>query len=78
MIEGKCPKCGARYYGWALNSPRNQICGYCGISLEITDTDGNTFTGYSPFTAEEYKIKTGETTPEKPEAKTGKPESGKP
>ncbi len=56
MLEGKCPKCGARYYGWALNSPRNQSCEFCGIGLEISDSEGNSFTGYSPFTAEEYKL----------------------
>jgi uncharacterized OB-fold protein len=57
MLEGKCPKCGARYYGWALKSPRHQMCERCGIGLEITE-DGHTFfIGYSPFTAEEYKIK---------------------
>ena len=57
MLEGKCPKCGNRYFGWCLKEPRNQMCGTCGVSLEIKDDSGNTYTGYSPFTAEEYKIK---------------------
>jgi hypothetical protein len=54
---GRCPKCQARYYGWALRSPRNQMCDKCGASLEITDEGGKPVRGYSPFTAEEYKIK---------------------
>ncbi len=57
MLEGKCPKCGARFYGWALKWGRNQMCEKCGVGLEILDDRGNRFTGYSPFTAEEYKIK---------------------
>ena len=56
MLEGKCPKCGARYFGWSLRFPRNQTCPKCGVGLEITE-DGEKFTGYSPFTAEEYTIK---------------------
>jgi hypothetical protein len=55
MIEGKCPKCGASYFGWALHSPRNQYCNNCGSALDITD-DGHTFRGYSPFEAEKYNI----------------------
>ncbi len=55
MLEGKCPKCGAKYFGWALQWPRNQTCSKCGTGLEITE-DGMVFTGYSPFTAEEYNI----------------------
>ena len=54
MLEGKCPKCGAKYYGWALRHPRHQTC-HCGAALEITE-DGRTFKGYSPFTAEKYSI----------------------
>jgi hypothetical protein len=60
MLEAKCPKCGARYYGWALRLPRNQMCGNCGVGLEITDENGQTFTGYSLLTAEEYKFKPSE------------------
>jgi len=58
MIEGKCPRCGHQYYGWALLQPRNQSCTKCGIGLIITEDSGKTIRGYSPFTAEEYKIKT--------------------
>ena len=57
MIEGKCPKCGDRYYGWSLLQPRHQSCLKCGVGLLITEDGKKTIQGYSPFTAEEYKIK---------------------
>jgi hypothetical protein len=56
MIEGICPKCGRRCYGWALFQPRNQSCPNCGAGLLITEDGKKTIQGYSPFTAEEYKI----------------------
>ena len=56
MLEGICPKCGVRYYGWALRFPRNQSCSSCGAALEITEEGHGTFKGYSPFTAEKYSI----------------------
>ena len=56
MLEGKCPKCGCYYVGWALVNPRNQTCSKCGVGLEITEDGHNVFTGYSPFTAERYVI----------------------
>jgi hypothetical protein len=73
MIEGICPKCGQRYYGWILLQPRNQSCSRCGVGLLISEEGKKTIQGYSPFTAEEYKInippskitdpeKTGDTT----------------
>jgi hypothetical protein len=57
MIEGICPKCGRRYYGWALLQPCNQACPKCEMGLLITEDSKNTIQGYSPFIAEEYKIK---------------------
>jgi len=57
MIEGKCYKCGRVYYGWALLQPRHQSCVKCGVGLLITEDGKKTIQGYSPFTAEEYKIK---------------------
>jgi len=57
MLEGKCPKCGARYYGWALTMPRNQMCDKCGAGLEISEDGRLLGTGYSPFSAQEYVIK---------------------
>lgn len=56
-MEGRCPRCGARYYGWALSSPRNQMCERCGVGLDILDDGGNSFTGYSPFSALEYELR---------------------
>lgn len=56
MFEGTCPKCGRRYYGWALLQPRNQSCPKCGVGLLITEEGKKAVQGYSPFTAEEYKI----------------------
>jgi hypothetical protein len=56
-LEGKCPRCGSHYCGWALQSQRNQTCEHCGVALKITDGRGNTFSGYSPFTAEKYVLK---------------------
>jgi hypothetical protein len=57
MIEGICPKCGRRFYGWALLQPCNQTCPKCRIGLLITEDGKKTSQGYSPFTAEEYKFK---------------------
>jgi hypothetical protein len=56
MLKGKCPKCGKIVYGYALKIPRNQFCNQCGVGLRITDENGNTFTGYSPFYARKLKI----------------------
>ncbi len=39
MFEGKCLKCGARYFGWALRNPKHQRCDKCGGKLQITDRD---------------------------------------
>ena len=56
MLEGKCPKCGYQFVGWALQFPRHQTCSRCGIGLEITEDGRSVFTGYSPFTADKYSI----------------------
>jgi len=37
MIEGTCPKCNRRYYGWALLRPRDHYCEKCGEGLVITE-----------------------------------------
>jgi hypothetical protein len=75
MIEGICPKCGRRYYGWVLLQPRNHSCSNCGIGLLITEDGKKTIQGYSPFTAEEYKIKlppVAGTDPQRTKNATGK------
>ena len=65
MIEGVCPKCGQRSYGWGLLQPRNQSCSKCGVGLIITEDGKRTIQGYSPFDAEEYKLKSAyKTTPD--------------
>ncbi|MFC2014445.1 hypothetical protein ACFLUP_00440 [Chloroflexota bacterium] len=56
MLTGKCPKCGWDFYGWALSFPRNQMCGNCGTALSVFEDGKKVSDGYSPFTAEEYKI----------------------
>jgi hypothetical protein len=40
-----------------LLQPRHQSCLKCGAGLLITEDGKKTIQGYSPFTAEEYKIK---------------------
>lgn len=40
MPEGRCPKCGALFYGWALTEPENQTCPECGTKLEIHQEKG--------------------------------------
>jgi len=35
--EAKCPKCGARYFGWALRDPKYQKCEKCGAQLEVIE-----------------------------------------
>ena len=56
MIEGRCPRCGCCYFGWALRSPRNQMCSNCGAALEIYQDGKRISEGYSPFTAEEHSV----------------------
>lgn len=48
MFEGRCPKCGIRYYGWALLNPEYQTCPDCGIGLQIKESNGTISEGYSP------------------------------
>jgi len=56
MIEGVCPRCGNRYYGWSLLQPQHQICSTCGVGLLIIEDGKRTIQGYSPFAAKEYNI----------------------
>ncbi len=37
MLQGTCPECGTRYYGWALREPEHQTCGECGAKLIISE-----------------------------------------
>ena len=56
MLEGRCPKCSYRCYGWILRFPRNQSCPKCGGALEIYEEGKRVPGGYSPFTADKYVI----------------------
>ena len=56
MLEGKCPKCGYRCYGWGLRFPRNQSCPKCGSALAIYEDGKLVAKGYSPFTADKYSL----------------------
>ena len=75
MLEGKCKKCGAHYYGWALKLPRNQSCPKCGVALELYEEGMYISEGYSPFTADEYVIKAkAQQPPSKVKKASDKPE----
>ena len=56
MLEGRCPKCGYRCYGWFLRFPRNQSCPKCGTALEINEEGRLISKGHSPFKSEKYVI----------------------
>lgn len=36
MFKGTCPKCGQKYYGWALQDEKHRICDHCGGRLRVT------------------------------------------
>jgi DNA-directed RNA polymerase subunit RPC12/RpoP len=56
MIEGLCPKCGKRYWGWSLKNPRYQSCRECGSGLSMSENGKQIINDYSPFTADEHKL----------------------
>jgi hypothetical protein len=56
LMKGKCPKCGAIYYGWALGNPLYQKCERCGNNLEISTIEKCTDTYQPVFSYPEYKI----------------------
>ncbi len=56
MLEGRCPKCSYKCYGWSLRFPRNQSCPKCGAALDIYEEGKHVSKGYSPFTAEEHTV----------------------
>ena len=63
MLTGKCSKCGWDFYGWKLSFPRGQTCVHCGAAVEIFKDGKKVSDGYSPFTAEEYKIDASQNAP---------------
>jgi hypothetical protein len=56
MINGICPNCDYRNFGWALLNPRNQTCPRCGTGLEIKDGYNKISDSYSVFTADRYLL----------------------
>ena len=57
MLEGRCPKCGIRFYGWALLNPKYQTCPDCGIKLQIKESNGTISDGYSPTVIDKRLLK---------------------
>ena len=55
-MKGKCPKCGAIYYGWALHNPLHQKCERCGNNLEISTIEKCTDNYQPVFSYPEYRI----------------------
>ena len=53
ILEGRCPKCRIRYYGWALREARYRFCPTCDSALEIKDVD-ETVEGYSSVAADKH------------------------
>jgi hypothetical protein len=51
-----CPKCGAGYYGWALNNPSERRCDRCGSKLKICGDREPNRAHNSPFAYAQYKI----------------------
>ena len=54
-LEGRCPKCGTHFQGWAAESFGKQLCLYCGVALESNHRNNNSFNGYVPSTVKELK-----------------------
>ncbi len=38
-VQAVCPKCGAKYTGWALKEEKHQYCEACGTKLEVKDVE---------------------------------------
>jgi hypothetical protein len=57
MLEGRCPKCGIRYYGWALFDTKYQTCPDCGTELELKESNGTISEGYSPPLIDKSRLK---------------------
>lgn len=48
MIEGRCNKCGAQFYGWTLLNPQHQTCERCGGLLELNQEGQRIASGHQP------------------------------
>jgi hypothetical protein len=47
MFQGKCPRCGRLYFGWALAQADYQKCVICSIKLMISQEDKTNGSGYN-------------------------------
>jgi uncharacterized OB-fold protein len=56
LMKGKCPRCGARYYGWALKGPVHQYCDECGSELDVNEETDYSLERYMVFSYPEYRI----------------------
>ena len=54
-LKGMCPKCGARYSGWALMNSLKEKCAVCGSDLEIAENGVHIRSHYSSFTTRTFK-----------------------
>ena len=54
-MKGKCPRCGARYYGWVLKEV-HQYCDECGSELEVNEETDYLLKRYLVFSYPEYRI----------------------
>ena len=54
VLEGKCPKCGLRRYGWALKTQPPKTCPNCGVLLEIKYIDDTIPESNAYFIADKY------------------------
>jgi uncharacterized OB-fold protein len=55
-MKGKCPKCGARYYGWALKEPVHQYCDECGSELDVYEETDYSWKHYMVLSYPRYEI----------------------
>ena len=57
-LIGKCPRCGALYHGWALESPHKHRCDICHAELKIFDSGEYIEKNKSPSEYPKYEIPT--------------------
>ena len=70
MIRGKCPSCGARYFGWALVHSCEHYCTHCSSRLEIffddiPEADESYFSVFDSFLLSLHQEKPDKTDPQK-------------
>jgi uncharacterized OB-fold protein len=55
-MKGKCPRCGASYFGWVLKGPVHQYCDECGSELDVNEETDYSPERYVVFSYPEYRI----------------------